>query len=288
MFNEQVLNMYIETALERHRIYKKKEAGLPKPWTTDPVYQQFFFCNLFRQYDKCSKWIIDNIVPLGRWDLIILYRFISTYELFEEIKANCALDDLEAIEKYLQVRKLRGSMFNGCFLRNPRIEGGWVETYRVPFFTIKTMKETGWTEDGGGLPFLPWETLEDLVKELRSYPGIGGFMGYEYACDLEYTEDFNPTDKYTWANMGPGAKKGMSLVKYGVPGKQMTQDEWLEGARALLPILTQRVKAEFPDEDVSMREVEHWLCEFQKYSKYWGVLNQGHKVKYRLYGGMYD
>ena len=74
-------------------------------------------------------------------------------------------------------------------------------------------------------------------------------------------------------------------MKYGVPGQQMTQDEWLEGARELFVILKKRVEAEFPDEDVSMREVEHWLCEFQKYSKYQGVLTHGHKVKYRTYGG---
>lgn len=282
MFNEQVLNTYIETALERHRIYKKKEAGLPKPWTTDPVYQQFFFCNLFRQYDKCSKWVIDNIVPLGRWDLIILYRFISTYELFEGIKENCALDDLVEVEKWMKLRKTQGSMFNGCFLRNPRIEGGWVETYRVPFFTIEAIRKREFVLKD----FLERGSLQELVGYLKKFPGIGGFMAYEYSCDMAYTDWFNPTDKYTWANMGPGAKKGMSLVRWGVPGRPMTQDEWLEGARELFVILKQRVESEFPEEDVSMREVEHWLCEFAKYGKYLGVLSQGHKVKYRLYGGV--
>jgi hypothetical protein len=285
-FKEDILQNYLDTAVERHRIYLKKEAGASKPWTNDPVYQQFFFCNLFRQYDKCSKWIIDNIVPLNRWDLIILYRFISTYELFESIKANCPLDDLVEIEKYLKARKELGAMFNGCFLRNPRIEGGWVETYRVPYFTIRSMKAKGWTEDGGDLQHLPWETLEDLVTELRSYPGIGGFMGYEYACDLEYTEHFNPTDKFTWANMGPGAMKGMSLLLYGVQGKKMSQSEWLMHAQELFKHLQGRMLKEFPNEVVTMREVEHWLCEYQKYRKYWGVLNHGHKVKFRTYGGM--
>lgn len=285
MFNEQVLNTYIETALERHRIYKKKEAGLPKPWTEDPIYQQFFFCNLFRQYDKCSKWIIDKVIPYGRWDLIILYRFISTYALFEEIDYNADIADLEEVYNFLELRKSYGtSMFNGCFLRNPRVEGGWTETWKVPFYTIEAIRK----EESVLKNFLKRDSLQELVGYLKKFPGIGGFMGYEYACDFEYTKFFNPTDKYTWANMGPGAKKGMSLVKYGVPGKQMTQDEWLEGARELFKILKKRVESEFPDEDVSMREVEHWLCEFQKYSKYWGVLNHGHKVKYRTYGGQYD
>lgn len=283
MFKEDILQNYVDTALERHRIYVKKEAGLPKPWTGDKVYQQFFFCNLFRQYDKCSKWIIDNVVPYERWDMIILYRFISTYELFEEIKANCKLDDFKGIQKFLGAKRDRGeSLFDGCFLRNPRIQGGWTETYNVPFYVTDLLRE-----DADNLKYvIGLNSIEQLVHYLKQFPGIGGFMGYEYACDMEYTSWFNPTDKYTWANMGPGAMRGMSLIMHGVPGKKMTQSEWLIGARELFKILKQEVNKHFPNEDVSMREVEHWLCEYQKYRKYWGVLNLGHKVKYRIYGGM--
>lgn len=283
VFNENVLDLYINTALERHRIYKKKEAGAPKPWSEDLVYQQFFFCNLFRQYDKCSKWIIENVIPYGRWDLIVLYRFISTMELFEEIQANVDMSDLHEVHQYMGRRKDRGgAMFNGCFLRNPRVKGGWTDTWRVPFLTIENIR----SQENLLQKILETGTLQEMCSFLKQFEGIGGFMSYEYSCDFEYSPMFNPSDKYTWANMGPGAKKGMSLVKYGVPGRQMNQAEWLEGAQLLFDILKQRVGDEFPDEDVSMREVEHWLCEFQKYSKYWGVLTHGHKVKYRHYGGL--
>lgn len=284
MFKEDILQNYLDTAMERHRIYIQKEAGAPKPWTEDKVYQQFFFCNLFRQYDKCSKWIIENVVPLERWDLIILYRFISTYELFEEIKLRGIVEDLGATQRFLAGRKAQGSMFNGCFLRNPRIQGGWVETYKVPFYTIETLRE-----DRKNLQYvLELNNLEEMVYYLRQFPGIGRFMGYEYACDFEYTDSFNPTDKFTWANMGPGAMRGMSLLLHGAPGVRMTQNEWLYYARQLLEKLTVTFRKSFPEakEDITMREVEHWLCEYQKYRKYWGVLNLGHKVKYRTYGGL--
>jgi hypothetical protein len=191
---------------------------------------------------------------------------------------------MKEIEYYLGEQKKFGSMFNGCFLRNPRAKGGWTETYKVPFLTVESIR----SQENLLLKILETGTLQDMVTFLRQFEGIGGFMGFEYACDFEYTDYFNPSDKYTWANMGPGAKKGMSLVKYGVSGRQMNQEEWLEGARALFPILKERVESEFPDEDVSMREVEHWLCEMQKYAKYLGVLshNHNHKVKYRLYRGL--
>lgn len=284
MFNEGYLQSYLDTAIERHRIYKHKEAGDPKPWSSDPVYQRFFFCNLFRQYDKCTDWIIQNVLWYERWDLIILYRFISTYELFEEIKQTCALDDLKSIEAFLASKRALGhSMFNGCFLRNPRVDGGWVKTYQVPFITIEAIRK----DESSLQKILETGGLQELCEFLKNYPGIGGFMAYEYACDLEYSEMFYPRDKYTWANMGPGARRGISLLLHGVPGVKVKESEWLESARELWKILKERVNKVFPgEEDVSMREVEHWLCEFQKYSKYRGVLSHGHRVKFRTYGGL--
>lgn len=282
MFNENELHWFVQTALERHRIYKKKELREPKPWTSNEVFQQFFFCNLFRQYDKCTKWIIDNVTPYGRWDLIILYRFISTYELFEGIEETVDMSNLEEVEKYLCERRKLGTMFSGCFLRNPRIKGGWVETYQAPFIVIEQIRKV----ENMLKNFLETNSLQEMVGFLKQFPGIGGFMGYEYACDFAYTEMFNPTDKYTWANMGPGAQKGMSLLRYGSPEVKMKEDVWVSYAKELLVILKQWVESEFPEEDVSMREVEHWLCEYAKYRKYMGVLEHGYRVKYRHYGGL--
>ena len=282
MFNEKELNWFVQTALERHRIYKKKETGAPKPWTSDEVFQQFFFCNLFRQYDKCTKWIVDNVLPYKRWDLTILYRFISTYELFEGIKETVDMSNLKEVEKYLcEMRKL-GTMFSGCFLRNPRIKGEWVETYQAPFIVIEQIRKV----ENLLKNFLETGTLQEMVGFLKQFPGIGGFMGYEYACDFAYTEMFNPSDTMTWANMGPGAQRGMSLLLYGSSEVKMKENVWLSYARELFVILKQRVESEFPEEDVSMREVEHWLCEYAKYRKYMGVLEHGYRVKYRHYGGL--
>lgn len=282
MFQEKILENFLASAVERHRIYLKKESGEPKPWTNDPIYQNYFFCNVFRQYDKCSKWIIENIVPIGRWDLIILYRFISTYKLFEEIKKNRSLDNLENIESFLGFKKCAGEkLFNGCFIRNPRIPGGWTETYKVPFILIEALKK-----DNQMISKCRENSLEIMVDYLKKFPGVGGFMGYEYACDFEYTETFIPIDKYTWANKGPGAMKGMSYLVFGNSHTKINDKEWLYAARQLYFIMKNAFSKEFPEEDFSMREVEHWLCEYQKYRKYSIMYsNPGHRIKHRKYLG---
>jgi hypothetical protein len=278
--NENLLNLYLETALERHRIYVKKESGERPPWTEDVIFQKYFFCNLFRQLDKCSKWIIDNILPLDRWDLVILYRFLSTYELFEEIKKENKLTNIEWIYSLLEHKhSFRKRLFNRCFIRNPNSSIGNVQTYRVPFILIEDLKNEGVNKE-----FISnFETLESLCKYLRQFKGIGPFMAYEYACDFEYTDYFNPTDKYTWANMGPGAMRGMSLVLHAQEDIKMKQQHWLIYARQLLPMLQEKIHSVYPNEDVTMREVEHELCEFQKYIKYWQSENYNRKVAHRKY-----
>lgn len=292
MFQEENLCHFLDTAIERHNIYIKKEGGKLRPWTKDPIFQNFFFCNVFRQYDKCSKWIIENIVPTERWDLIILYRFISTYKLFEEIKENCPLDDLDSIEGFLRYKKniRKEKLFNGCFIRNPRIKGGWVETYKAPFILIKRLRVYNsriTPYDFGNKDYTNITSLEDMVNCLKNFPGVGGFMAYEYACDFEYLPSFNPTDKYTWANKGPGAEKGLSYLVYGNPKHKFNEKDWLKYIKNLYPIMHNVFRKNFPDEDFSMREVEHWLCEYQKYRKYYLMLNNSnHKVKYRKYNGV--
>lgn len=281
-FKEAFLEEFLRTAVERHRIYRKKEADLPKPWTEDVVMRDFFFCNLFRQYDKCSKWIIEKILPYGRWDLLILYRFISTYSTFKMLEGDeIPLDSVEAVTAAMKMYKQDGiTLFSSCFIRNPRIPGGWTETHNVPLILINEIKKQAENI------FLFNTTLEDMVEFLSQFPGTGGFMAYEYACDFAYMDKFNPTDTMTWANMGPGAQRGMSLLIHGTAFQKFSFHEWLNHAQNLLPLLKERVESEFPEETVTMREVEHWLCEYQKYRKYYNfVFSGGEKIKHRKYEG---
>lgn len=284
-FSGPFLERFLSTAMDRHNIYiKKEEFNLPSPWSRDPVFQRYFFCNLFRQLDKCTKWIKEKIVPFERWDLILLYRFISTYDLFLEVEGRVPLDSLSQMQGYLGSKHERGEkLFSSCFIRNPRIPGGWVETYKAPFVLIEELRKNTcelYSEFEHG-------TLESMVKFLKRFPGVGGFMAYEYACDFEYTRFFNPKDKMTWANMGPGAKKGMSLLLTENPDTNMSQATWLEHALILRDVLTKRFNRHFPDSrlQITMREVEHWLCEFQKYCKYLRMNKGEGRVKHRKYDG---
>jgi hypothetical protein len=281
-FKREWLDKFLETAIERHKIYIKRESGQQKPWTDDDIFKDYFFCNVFRQYDKCSKWIIENIIPFERWDMLILYRFISTFELFEEIKENCKLYDFKTIHLFLKdKREIGDRLFSSCFIRSPGIKGGWTETYNVPFFLMEEIKEDGRIQE-----FIEKQSLELMVEYLSNFSGTQGFMGYEYACDFEYTSWFNPVDKYTWCNKGPGAQKGLSLLLHENSKVKIPAKTWEKEISTLFAIMKKEFNNIFPNEDFSMREVEHWLCEFQKYIKYLSMKNGEGFAKHRKYDGV--
>lgn len=124
--------------------------------------------------------------------------------------------------------------------------------------------------------------LETLWGWLCQFPYLGDFMAYEIVTDLRHTVllDRAP-DIMTWANPGPGAMRGLNRI-HGRPLDRKVSKEranaemqdilhesqtglyWPnieEGSRYTVP-------GDFTDWPAwEMREVEHTLCEFDKYER---------------------
>lgn len=130
--------------------------------------------------------------------------------------------------------------------------------------------------------------LEALWDELIKFPHLGGFMSYEVICDLRYTGLLeNATDVDTWANPGPGCARGLLRLEGKAPGLRedgkprrivSVQDE-LSKMRDLLAVVRKRL-SEMPR--FELREVEHSLCEFDKYER--ALFQDGGRMKRRYNG----
>jgi len=68
---------------ERESIRKRKETGMPRPWTTDRILRDFKFCNVRREDDRVTQWFAANWRNEKYWDepnfisAIILGRTIN-------------------------------------------------------------------------------------------------------------------------------------------------------------------------------------------------------------------
>ena len=112
-----------------------------------------------------------------------------------------------------------------------------------------------------------------MWKWFKSQKGIGDFLSYEIVSDLRHTKYLHDApDIMTWANAGPGALRGLTrlwgyqpktqrISGYAFP-KQNALDEMYK-----LLIRSNEARWELNTPAWEMREVEHWLCEFDKYCR---------------------
>jgi hypothetical protein len=107
-------------------------------------------------------------------------------------------------------------------------------------------------------------------------------MAYEVISDLRWTCLFERApDILTWANPGPGAARGLGWIFYDNPDQynrhsKFDMEDMLGKMRALLSL----AQKEWPEKwrPWEMREVEHWLCEYDKWRR--GCAGQRLKRRY--------
>lgn len=134
-------------------------------------------------------------------------------------------------------------------------------------------------------------SLEQVWNWLRQYPSMGDFMAYEVVTDLRHTALLDKApDIMTWANPGPGAARGAGRVFEGDhKAFNKSHKAKLNGMMQQL-LLASRDPKHWPQPLVGgrgtsyselagahnfkgawpmweMREVEHTLCEFDKFER---------------------
>lgn len=332
-------------ARERHAVYLRRASGAPAPWTEDPILQQYRFCNVFRELDTTTVWFRENVRdPLRDKPEVLLATVV--FRLFNRITTG------EAI--FLQSELFTASSAWACFLASNNGRDGvkylrqailnvcGSGPYTTGSYMTKTpaglnkldgmLKVVEWFVEGKrkdpDQPKTDWRMLaEDMIGDeawslelcwewLSSMPFIGDFTAYEIVTDLRHTALLeNAPDINTWANPGPGAKRGLNVM-HGRPLKSgVRRDVYIEEMMLLLeasrdpqywpqPLINyDRVfednvfdgYTETPDLGEyhaesegdwpawELREVEHTLCEFFKYER---VRTTGQGTRQRFRGGV--
>ena len=277
---------------ERHNIYKKKQRGFEK-LTDDPILETYKFTNPFREHDRTTvafrKWTKEHDnSPFG--DIIFntcLFRMIGTSEFFDA-HGWVGKDWSPQYTKDLIDQRIRDKQrcFTGAYvitnqgLKLPKGEVV-VDHFLRPIYSTRLYL---------GKHAYYNQSLYEVHKELKKYQGFGGggFMAYEVVTDLNYTPVLRfAKDRYTWANAGPGAIRGLNRLKNSrVPAsilnKSMSQPEANEKMFELLQKMRDPeqgllvpygwvLASDELQSMVDMRCIEHSLCEWDKYERVlWG------------------
>ncbi len=250
---------------ERHRVYLKKTAGEPKPWTEDVILQNYKFTNIFRELDRGTVWLRENFIK-PHWDddagLIVAnvawYRMFNYWGTGEYLGWQTSWDP-QYLKTELHARMNSGSQV----FTNAHII--WSEEGMPKIDAIVNYASNVWNQKESIALECRKNSLELTFHALTTFRGIGGFQAYEIVTDLRHTRLLeNATDINTWANMGPGAKRG--LLRLGLPAKNAK--DGLASMQYLLEIsrpLDRPLENHVPE--LELREIEHSLCEFDKYCR---------------------
>lgn len=267
------LRRYFHTAKMRHQIYIARQRGLSRiMWTDDPILFKYRFCNVYRELDKVTIWIRENWrEPYADHPnlafAMALARLINWPPSLEEIGFPKRWQPAR-IKKILHHRKSQGlKVFTGAYLLGGGIPPGGS---RIDHMTKNIL--TPLYNDLHNLTGDGTDCLEGVWEGLKMQRGIGPFIAYEIVSDLRHTRYLRDApDIMTWANPGPGALRGLTRLWGYHPkterknGKNFPKAHAFDAMRMLLKMSKDKLPSWMPKWE--MREVEHWLCEFDKYER---------------------
>lgn len=262
------VDRFIYWIRERHNIHLRRRKGLPKPWTDDRVLQTIFFTNPYRENDKTTVWFrehVRDILPESkvlfatvafRW-----FNLIRTGEILLNENLLTKWDEEKAVS-ILKKEMHKRPVFTGAYMIKA---GNGPPGCKVP--NVCASITNVWNDRKRLTDLcLKEQTLRSLWKEMCLFKHLGGFMSYEIVCDLRYTSLLrNATDVNTWTNPGPGALRGLLRLQGGVPkNRQVRISDPLPKMIELLHY-TRKKLVKMPH--FELREIEHSLCEFDKYER---------------------
>lgn len=267
---------FFRYAATRERIRLLKEAGSPAPFTTDPILATYRFCNVFREDDKVTRWFAENIRnPLKHklYDVFlatVAFRWFNLPATGEAMKPFLLNGNWDADKVAAAIYAARGD--------GPYTTGAYMIKSKIG---MKKVEGLCWCIDQIDQEAAHWHefltlshlSMEELWVELTRFPYMGPFMAYEVVTDLRYTAVLQDApDKLSWANPGPGAARGLCRL-LGLPLKALDRNKEKDRGRmiGLMQELLQASRDPFywpwTDRPWELREVEHTLCEFDKYER---------------------
>jgi len=293
------IEFFFALARERQSIYLKKEARLPRPWTQDGIMNHYKFTNVRREQDKTTKWFRENVRDRLRDKpevllATVLFRWFNRIEIGEVI-FNQGWGDTpweeflqtgngKALEEPIRYVYPKGPYVTGAYLiTSPigmdKLSGICknVENFYHGKFDNWRCAPMNWRDVAEEWLGLRGEvSLQGAWRYVKSAPFQGPFLAYEVVTDLRHTALLDQApDINTWANAGPGAKRGLNRL-HGRPlngGLPLTSKPRLATQQAneemiALLELSRDTKYWLNDENYppwELREVEMTLCEADKY-----------------------
>jgi len=271
----------VEYMVRRQAATDRRKEGSPRPWSDDQVINTYKFCSVIRDDDRTSVEAKNYILGLGGNGLKQLHAALFFRLLNRTTSLKAVVEGEWFNEKdVLKILEDTKPLFSNAY--RIMVPGG---LYNRPGVATLIEKLFGFT-----MRIIDWEpTKRSSAKEmvlLLKKQGLGPFVAYQTMQDLRWL--WGPyEDELSWAYIGPGALRGLSRMAGNY--KPMTNQERRDNAVTVgieippnLQVTLNDLLAKARDRlgpQMTMFEIEHNLCEWDKYCRYASGETSGTRFK---------
>lgn len=235
----------VKMVKDRYRIHVRKDVlQRSKPWTKNPIMQQYKFTNVRREHDRQSRYLIDNIShnpDLTLEDKIVnsfLFRAWNNWDTVRDFGLPASAVELydpaykESVRPiYKQLsEESPGRLWWSSAYNQGGTKSAWKfpagDGYQRALAEAKAKKYSDWEPDIPLRPFhiAVWLKEKNIVEKLlnakdqqecfeviRSVRGFADFLAYQVFVDLTYIPEF-PFSENEFTIAGPGCKRGLNIL----------------------------------------------------------------------------
>ncbi|EPS94550.1 hypothetical protein FOMPIDRAFT_1033300 [Fomitopsis schrenkii] len=275
---------------ERHQVFLRRTEGDERPWTEDATLGRYPFTNVFRVYDRTTQYILRHVIGEGSQDLtescfrVILFRMFNKIETWKYLQKQVGEITWDSFDVYTYEQVLtavEGPLYGFAYIcpAPTNIGGGKINCARHLRLVQLLMEEN-----------LPKQLqrcryLKDAHGWLRLFPSMGDFTALQLALDLNMLPHFKWSED-EWVTPGPGAKAALrKIFGPGVAAVELEAIQWLHAtqdehfSRLGIPVDRRPRLCASRRPGVSMVDLEHSLCECDKYSRAVHPEIRGKRVK---------
>lgn len=270
-----IQDVYWRFAHERHSMWLRRMSGASAPWTDDPILKAHRFTNSYRVLDRVSQHLVREIqysptrsqAPdeiFFRTMLFKIFNKIETWDLLESQLGRLSWQsfDITRAEQVLDSAMANGAAIYSSAYIMPSPPFGQARKHANHLRLLDSMMQ-----DGLPAQIARSRSLSEVYDLLLARPGIGRFLAFQYAIDLNYsTLVDHPESDFVVA--GPGALDGLS--------KCFTDHDELDAEETIMAVFRSQ-EEEFdrlgiPFEGLYGRplqpiDIQNCYCEISKYTR---------------------
>ncbi|KAG6810859.1 hypothetical protein H0H92_010043 [Tricholoma furcatifolium] len=278
-----VFDTFWRFAAERKAIDDRRRAGMPQPWSDNPTFQKYAFCNTYRVADRHSQYLIREVIEKGSqksqevaFRVILFNTFMrqSTWELLDEKLGplTWARYRREDYNRVLSEAKEDGMALYTSSFQKPAPKFEFKEAHVNHLCLLEILMQAN-------LParFKSAKYLAEVYDYLLSFPSMGEFSTFQLILGLSYTK-LLPFSGMDFVIAGLGAASGLEKM-FGAQKMRDAKQANPDILEDLIRWLAENQDAQFKRLGIEfsglgpkrlpmdLADIEHTLCEVDKYSR---------------------